>query len=136
MDLTEGGSKTDLAHDTLDYKRATDETDKSLEVYKFFVNAQYVAVTREVKNLYIVESDVANPLFGLLDLALSGQEKIEAKQSTSEDWQREARKLELQGKQEQAAAIRKSILRPIVVARAQELCSVLCALVQRQFAAV
>lgn len=37
--------------------------------------------------------------------------KVEAKQSTLEDWQKEARKLELQDKQEQAEAIRRGILR-------------------------
>lgn len=110
-DLTEGVTKADIAHDTLDYRRAKDKTDKSLEVYKFFVNALYVAITRAVKNLYIVESDVAHPLFELLDLALTGQATVEAKQSTTEDWQREARKLELQGKQEQADAIRTGILK-------------------------
>jgi hypothetical protein len=36
---------------------------------------------------------------------------IDARQSTQEDWQKEARKLELQGKQEQADAIRRNILR-------------------------
>ena len=110
-DLTEGVNRADLARETLDYKRAKDKTDKSLEVYKFFVNALYVAITRAVKNLYIVESDVAHPLFGLLDLSLSGQAVVTAKQSTTEDWQREARKLELQGKQEQADAIRTGILK-------------------------
>ena len=110
-DLTEGVSKADLAHDTLDYKRAKDKTDKSLEIYKFFVNALYVAITRAVKNLYIVESDVAHPLFDLLDLSVNGQAKVEAKQSTTEDWQREARKLELKGKLEQADAIRSGILK-------------------------
>lgn len=110
-DLTEGVTQADIAQDTLDYKRAKDKTDKSLEVYKFFVNALYVAITRAVKNLYVVESDVGHPLFGLLDLSPSGQARVEAKQSSTEDWQREARKLELQGKLEQADAIRKGILK-------------------------
>jgi len=38
------------------------------------------------------------------------QASVEAKRSTLEDWQKEARKLELQGKQEQAEAIRHNIL--------------------------
>jgi hypothetical protein len=37
--------------------------------------------------------------------------KLEAAKSSLEDWQKEARKLELQGKQEQADAIRRDILR-------------------------
>jgi hypothetical protein len=109
-DIAAGVAKADLAVDTLEYRRAKDKSDKSLEVYKFFVNALYVALTRAIKNLYIIESDTAHPLFGLLDMAV-GQVKVEAKQSTLEDWQKEARKLELQGKQEQADAIRRTILK-------------------------
>jgi hypothetical protein len=109
-DIAEGVTKADLAVDTLDYRRAKDKSDKSLEIYKFFVNALYVALTRAIKNLYVIESDTGHPLFGLLDMAI-GEVKVEAKQSTLEDWQKEARKLELQGKQEQAEAIRRTILR-------------------------
>jgi hypothetical protein len=109
--IVEGVDKASLGTDILDYRRAKDKSDKSLEVYKFFVNALYVALTRAIKNLYVIESDIAHPLFTLLDLAVSGQVKVDAQQSSQEDWQREARKLELQGKQEQAEAIRRTILR-------------------------
>ena len=109
-DIVEGVAKADLVVDTLDYRRAKDKSDKSLEVYKFFVNALYVALTRAIKNLYVIESDTGHPLFGLLDMTI-GEVKVEAKQSTLEDWQKEARKLELQGKQEQAEAIRRTILK-------------------------
>ncbi|MDD2943655.1 MAG: ankyrin repeat domain-containing protein [bacterium] len=113
-DIVVGVAKADLLVETLDYKRAKDKSDKSLEVYKFFVNALYVALTRAIKNIYMIESDTGHALFGLLDLNLS-QAKIEATQSTIEDWQKEARKLELQGKQEQAEAIRSTILKLIPV---------------------
>ncbi len=109
-DIVDGVAKADLAADTLDYRRAKDKSDKSLEVYKFYVNALYVALTRAIKNLYVIESDTGHPLFGLLDMT-AGEAKVEAKQSTLEDWQKEARKLELQGKQEQAEAIRRTILK-------------------------
>ncbi len=109
--IVEGVNRASLDVETLDYHRAKDKSDKSLEVYKFFVNALYVALTRAIKNLYILESDTAHPLFGLLDLATGGQVKVDAKQSSREDWQKEARKLELQGKQEQADAIRSNILK-------------------------
>ena len=109
-DIAEGVSRDDLKVDTLDYRRAKDKADKSLEVYKFFVNALYVALTRAIKNIYLVESDTGHPLFDLLDLTL-GQAKVEVRQSTLDDWQKEARKLELQGKQEQADAIRRDILK-------------------------
>ncbi|HWG06161.1 MAG TPA: UvrD-helicase domain-containing protein, partial [Beijerinckiaceae bacterium] len=110
-EITDGVSTQDLAADELDYRRAKDKTDKSLEVYKFFVNALYVALTRATANLYLIESDTAHPLFRLLELTPAGQVRVEAKQSSLEDWQREARKLELQGKQEQVDAIRRDILR-------------------------
>lgn len=110
-EIAQGVNKEDLAADTLDYRRAKDKSDKSMEVYKFFVNALYVALTRTIQNLYIVESDTAHPLFDLLDLAATGPMNIDARQSTQEDWQKEARKLELQGKQEQAEAIHRTILR-------------------------
>jgi hypothetical protein len=111
-EITAGVTPQDVQTDTLDYRRARDKSDKSLEVYKFFVNALYVALTRAIKNLYLIESDTAHPLFGLLDLGLaSGESQVEAKQSSLEEWQKEAHKLELQGKQEQAEAIRRTILK-------------------------
>ena len=113
-DIVDGVDKGDLAVETLDYRRAKDKTDKSLEIYKFFVNALYVALTRAIKNVYVIESDTTHPLLGLLDLIV-GQAKIEATRSTLEDWQKEARKLELQGKQEQAEAIHRTILKQVPV---------------------
>lgn len=111
-EIAAGVTRQDLETDTLDYRRARDKSDKSLEVYKFFVNALYVALTRTVRNLYLIESDTAHSLFGLLDLtAADSGAQVEARQSSLQDWQREARKLELQGKQEQAEAIRRTILK-------------------------
>ncbi len=110
-EIAEGVAPEDLLADTLDYRRARDKTDKSLEIYKFFVNALYVALTRATQNVYLVESDHAHPLFGLLELARSDQVSGEVGASSLEDWQKEARRLELQGKQEQADAIRQAILK-------------------------
>jgi hypothetical protein len=111
-EIVDGVAKADLAVETLDYRRARDKSDKSLEVYKFFVNALYVALTRAIKNIYVIESDTGHALFGLLDVdPNAAQVKVEARQSSLEDWQKEARKLELQGKQEQAEAIRRNILK-------------------------
>ena len=59
----------------------------------------------------MIESDTGHPLFGLLGMSWRGEVKVEARQSSLEDWQKEARKLELQGKQEQAEAIRRTILK-------------------------
>lgn len=111
-EIAEGVSAADLLEDSLEYRRARDKQDKSLEIFKFYVNALYVALTRAVRNVYLVESDTGHPLLSLLTLR-PGTDRVEvaAQQSSLEDWQREARKLELQGKQEQADAIRQNILK-------------------------
>ncbi len=100
----------------LEYSRARDKSDKSLDAYKFYVNALYVAMTRAVKSLVMIEADVGHPLLALL-AAGQAREKIElaAEESSREEWQREARRLELQGKAEQAEQIRRDILevRPV-----------------------
>lgn len=110
-EIVQGVSQEDIAADSLEYARARDKTDKSLEVYKFFVNALYVAMTRAVENLYLIEADVGHALLKLLGVRPGGELKVAAQQSTVEDWQKEARRLELHGKQEQAEAIRRTILK-------------------------
>ena len=110
-EIIDGVSLADLSSDELVYRRAKDKQDKSLEVYKFFVNALYVALTRAIRNLYLIESDTKHHLFDLLEVRSGEQVKVEVKSSSLEDWQKEARKLELQGKQEQADAIRSNILK-------------------------
>jgi hypothetical protein len=109
-ELVEGVDMAGLTADTLEYSRARDKSDKSLEVYKFFVNALYVALTRAIKNLYIIESDTGHRLFNLLELSVAGKVAVAEANSTLEEWQKEARKLEQQGKQEQADNIRSTIL--------------------------
>jgi hypothetical protein len=110
-EITQGVNPADLLAEQLDYRRAKDKSDKSLEIYKFFVNALYVALTRAIRNVYLIESDTQHPLFELLEVKADGPVKVEARQASLEDWQKEARKLELQGKQEQADAIRNQILK-------------------------
>ena len=112
QEIAEGVTAADLASDDLQYGRARDKTDKSLEIYKFYVNALYVALTRAIRNVYLVESDAGHSLLRLLDIAQAGAlAKVEAQPSSMEDWQKEARKLALQGKQEQADAIERMILK-------------------------
>lgn len=105
-----GVTDRDLAKDELDYRRARDKADKSLELYKFYVNALYVAMTRAVQTLTLVESDTGHPLFGLLGLEVGEAKSETSIASTKEEWAHEARKLELQGKDEQARAIRDTFL--------------------------
>lgn len=109
--VCEGVTPADLAVEELAYSRARDKGDKSLELYKFYVNALYVAMTRAVESLTLVESDTQHPLLALLGLkegqALAAEP---VRQSSREEWAQEARKLELQGKEEQARAIRDTFL--------------------------
>lgn len=110
-EIAEGVTRADLQADELIYRRAKDKADKSLEIYKFYVNALYVAVTRAVNRVTLIESDTRHPLLGLLGVELGNEaEQLKAKKASRDDWEREARKLELQGKKEQARDIRRRIL--------------------------
>jgi hypothetical protein len=111
-EICDGVTHGDLESEELVYSRARDKGDKSLEVYKFFINALYVALTRAIDTIYIVETDVNHHLLSLLRV-VCGEDvsQVSEKQSSLEDWQKEARRLELQGKDEQAALIRDKVLR-------------------------
>ena len=109
-EITAGVTADDVTRD-LRYARAADKSDKSLEAYKFYTNALYVALTRAVGNVYLVESHTRHRLWSLLGLAeIQGETTVKAESSTEEDWKEEARRLEMQGKAEQAEAIRETIL--------------------------
>ena len=89
------------------YRRAKDKRDRSLEIYKFYINSLYVAITRSINSLYWIEHETKHPLFDRLQLdVLKEGLHLEKTESSIEVWQQEARKLALQGKQEQAEAIR------------------------------
>lgn len=109
-EVCEGVTPQDLDRGELDYRRAKDKGDKSLELYKFYVNALYVAMTRAVQTLTIVEADIKHPLLALLGLQAGEARSVAPLASTKEEWAQEARKLEMQGKEEQARAIRETFL--------------------------
>ena len=68
-------------------------------------------MTRAVKNLYVVETNKKHDLLKLLNLTnFSQQVALKEQSSNLDEWQREARRLEMQGKQEQAEAIRQQVL--------------------------
>lgn len=93
------------------YSRGRDKTDKALDAYKFYINSLYVAITRAVQNVYIVEKSRGHRLFSLLGISEESRERtIREDVSTADDWKREARRLERMGKAEQAESIRKNIL--------------------------
>jgi hypothetical protein len=112
-EVCNGIALADLTVEELNYSRARDKGDKALELYKFYVNALYVAMTRAVESLVLVESDINHPLLHLLGLRVAEANSTLAapvQTSTREEWAQEARKLELQGKEEQARAIRDAFL--------------------------
>jgi len=109
-EITSGVAADDLKKE-MKYARAKDKSDKSLEAYKFYVNALYVALTRAVRNVYLIEKNPGHRLLDLLGLNTRRDALSLAEQkSTETEWKAEARKLELQGKHEQAEEIRKNIL--------------------------
>jgi len=110
--IAEGVSSDDLKVDALNFSRVKDKSDKSLEIYKFHINAFYVAITRAIQNLYIIESQPEHALLTLMGLH-DAQDSLQMAEQSScfEEWREEARKLELQGKKEQAEEIRSRILK-------------------------
>ena len=111
-EIASGVQAADLLGDALNYSRGRDKTDHALELFKFYVNALYVAMTRVVENLYLLESDTAHPLLQLLNLRTNeAMTLVQAPASSQQEWAQEARRLELQGKQEQADAIRQNVLK-------------------------
>src|SRR5215813_5833713 len=111
-EITRGVSVEDIRAEELRYARAREKSDKSLEIYKFHINALYVAITRAVENLYLIEAHPGQRLFEVLGLKLWKDRLDLADQGSSvEEWRQEARRLQLQGKQEQADEIRTQILK-------------------------
>ncbi|NJN34354.1 MAG: hypothetical protein HC817_08995 [Saprospiraceae bacterium] len=110
IEISQGVSKEDVAATEIQYNRAKDKTDKSLDAYKFYINSLYVAMTRAVRNLYVFETSQKHPLLELLQLVDLQQLKLVEQKSSLDEWQKEARRLELQGKQEQADLIKQNIL--------------------------
>jgi len=93
------------------YRRARDKEDKSLEVYKFFTNALYVAVTRAVEEVVWLEEDPQHPFLRLLGLEPGKELALAARASSREEWAREAARLEAHGNLEQAKAVREAFLK-------------------------
>lgn len=98
---------------TFQYARNKDKQDKSLDKYKFFINALYVAVTRAEKNLYWIETQTSHPLFHLLALSTPKKNTLASLQHQYSDhqaWQEEASRLETQGNNDQAEQVRHHVL--------------------------
>ncbi|WP_119342647.1 AAA family ATPase [Facilibium subflavum] len=110
---TEIAKGMDASYLTVDfeYARAKKKTDKSLETYKFYINALYVAVTRSVKNVYLIEEVPKHRFLQLLEVNEINNLLLQEETSSSDEWQKEASKLAMQGKKEQAQAIEEKVLK-------------------------
>jgi hypothetical protein len=109
-EIADGITPADLQTDYA-YGRARDKSDKSLDACKFFINALYVALTRAIANVYVLERDTGHPLLGLMDLRVdTGTGGLALQTSSDAEWREEALRLERQGKTDQVESIRKTIL--------------------------
>ncbi len=109
--IAEGIAPEDLAGELV-YARARDKENKELDTYKFYINSLYVAMTRAVRNLYLVERATKHPLLPLLGLVKVAEKSALAESKSSmDDWKQEARRLEQQGKKEQSDAINQMVAR-------------------------
>ena len=106
------GVTPDVISKPIPYARNKDKTDKSLEKYKFFINALFVAITRAQTNLYWIEDQAEHPFLKLFHHGRSHHsvDDLQHQSSKPEEWQDEVHKLEKQGKTEQAQRIREHIL--------------------------
>ncbi|MDR1879983.1 MAG: hypothetical protein LBQ78_03540, partial [Tannerellaceae bacterium] len=110
-EIISGVSLEDLKKEELRYNRAADKHDKDAEIYKFYINSFYVAITRAVKNIYIFEQRSEHPMLQLLQMRENTSDiAVKEVKSSQEEWLDEARRLEIQGKYEQAEQIRAKYL--------------------------
>ncbi|MDZ7900134.1 MAG: hypothetical protein U5N85_19190 [Arcicella sp.] len=107
--ITEGVTLDDLNKDLV-FGRNRDKSNKELDTFKFYINSLYVAITRAVQNLYLIEKTAKHPMLPLLGLVKAKENtSVKEVQSSLDDWKKEARKLEMQGKKEQSDAINQMI---------------------------
>ncbi len=110
-EIIKGVTSTDLLKEELIYNRSANKHDKDAEIYKFYINSLYVAITRAVKNIYIFEKQSAHPALQLLQMRETKEEvKVAEVKSTLDEWLAEAQRLDDQGKFEQAEQIRAKYL--------------------------
>lgn len=110
-EIIHGVVPEDLAVEELKFSRNANKEDKDAEIYKFYINSFYVAITRAVTNIFLFEKNTAHPALRLLGLTETKEAiRMAETKSSKEEWLAEARKLEEQGKFEQAEQIRAKYL--------------------------
>ncbi len=110
-EIISGVTTGDLQQEELQYNRASSKHDKDAEIYKFYINSFYVALTRAVQNIYLFEKKVSHPALQLLQMQETKKDiQVAEARNTREEWLEEALRLEEQGKHEQAEQIRAKYL--------------------------
>jgi hypothetical protein len=105
-------TRDEVLGDAPKYARARDKTDKSLEIHKFYINALYVAVTRAIENVYVIETTPDHALYWVLGLEeITASLDVALEDSSLAVWRAEAHRLAAQGKEEQAEQIYRDILK-------------------------
>ncbi|WP_265025358.1 ankyrin repeat domain-containing protein [Wolbachia endosymbiont (group B) of Pammene fasciana] len=87
--------------------RNKDKKDKSLEKYKFYMNALYVGVTRAVDSVYIIDDE--SNLLKIIEPREEGNVNIEQEESSPEEWRNKALELIEKGNIEQAELIARKL---------------------------
>ncbi|WP_353279746.1 ankyrin repeat domain-containing protein [Wolbachia endosymbiont (group B) of Xanthorhoe designata] len=87
--------------------RNKDKKDKSLEKYKFYMNALYVGVTRAVDSVYIIDDE--SNLLKIIEPGEEGNVNIEQEKSSPEEWRNKALELIEKGNIEQAELIARKL---------------------------
>jgi ATP-dependent exoDNAse (exonuclease V) beta subunit len=106
------GLTPDVLDQEFKYGRAKSKSDKTMEMYKFYINSLYVGITRAIKSVYLIEKNPDHPLIKLIDINEINQSiNMDISESSIEEWQKEASRLAQQGKIEQAVAINEIILK-------------------------
>lgn len=98
----------DLLNDLKYNRSGKKDNENKLESYKIYINSFYVALTRAIKKIYILEKD-NHKIFELLSVTKEKKKEIIVEQSSKDQWEEEANKLEKLGKFEQVEEIRKKI---------------------------
>lgn len=110
-EITKGIQQDNLLADLKYNRSGKKETESRLESYKIYINSLYVALTRGIKKLYILEKN-NHKVFELLNIVQEKKnKKIMVEQSSTKEWEEEAKRLEKLGKTEQVEEIRSKKLK-------------------------
>ncbi|MFP3016019.1 MAG: ankyrin repeat domain-containing protein [Wolbachia sp.] len=113
---------------SINTSRPKNKEDKSFEKHKFYINALYVAVTRAINNVYIIDDEKKCNLLRVIEPGERGNVNIgdiKKEKFSPEEWRDIALKLIDEGNVEQAKGIAEKLLRKREGGYAKEIMSAL-----------